>query len=195
MAFCTECGSKIEETTKFCPNCGAKIIGITSNKVSGNLEKGVVKGLKKEISNNFKKQQSKNPSIKNDANSSVENESEILSEEIKEQSKEIKNSGAKKHILLYLIANILLFIFSANSDETTGVIFYSVIIFIIYFVRRNKEKPINWLLKILLALQFILIISFLITVAQEEFYSILSQGIFALLAASILWLLFKGNKK
>jgi uncharacterized membrane protein YvbJ len=37
MGYCTECGSKVEDNTQFCPNCGHQISQIPSTSPSSNV--------------------------------------------------------------------------------------------------------------------------------------------------------------
>lgn len=42
MAFCVECGKKIEDGMKFCPNCGASVSGTGSGRAGNSTDTGAV---------------------------------------------------------------------------------------------------------------------------------------------------------
>jgi len=65
----------------------------------------------------------------------------------------------KKWLLVYVAVNILFVLFNSGSEEITGILIFSVLIFLIYFLRKKRTKPFNIVLKILLALQMILAVS------------------------------------
>ncbi|AMC11025.1 hypothetical protein Lupro_07090 [Lutibacter profundi] len=201
MPFCTNCGASINNKTKFCPNCGFKI-GITPKNSSEpskkKMEKGVVKSLKNETSNYVKSK------IKETVSPKTQKDNLYTHSEIKTDDIQIDNNNtintkktAKNLILFYVLLNILLFSFGEGSDDIMGVKFFSVIILVIYFIRHQKEKPLNWLLKIFIGLQAILLFSIFITQSQYLFVNFISflttlslLGLFII----ILLLLFKGNK-
>jgi uncharacterized Zn finger protein (UPF0148 family) len=202
MAFCTECGTSITNQVKFCPNCGTKISGIgTPKKSNSNLEKGVAKGLKKNVSNPTSK-------LKNTVEEKIK---ERLKQKITNESKEVfknpkpdsnidetasTNTINMKYATMYIVANVLVYFFGSILPETQGLIIYSIIIFAIYAIfRRKKEKPINWLLKILLGLQFISVLAILFSYASEgTSIGVLLNGVFALMGASAFLLIIRGNQ-
>ncbi len=201
MAYCTNCGNKIKENSKFCPNCGTKIETLDTKierkpPPKRRMEKGAVKSLKKEI--------------KNTVTSKIENtiSNQTLSKNIlndNDANPKIKDNkaasslwkSAKKTIIFYLLLSILLLILQQKSDEITGVQYFSIFILVAYAFRHKKEKPFNWLLKILLTLQLILIFSIFMTQLEFFFYNLFSflagLTLLGLFIVNLL-LLFKGNK-
>jgi len=200
MSYCTNCGTEILNNAKFCPNCGTKV-NLLESKIERRpppkrrMQKGVVKSLKKEFTNTvtseLKETITENPFIENTINDSsfeIENE----------RTTDITKKPSKKLIIIYLVISIFLLILGQESDEIIGVQYFSIFILVVYGIRHKKEKPFNWLLKIVLVLQLTLIFSIFMT--QSEFFL---YNLFSLLAGLsllglfivILLLILKGNKK
>lgn len=201
MKHCTNCGSKLKINAKFCTSCGSKI-GITPKNSSEpskkKMEKGVAKSLKNETSHYVKSKIKETVSPKTQKEN-LYTHSETKTDDILFDDNNTINmkKTAKNLILFYVLLNILLFSFGQGSYDIMGVKFFSVIILVIYFIRHQKEKPLNWLLKIFLGLQAILLFSIFISSAQYLFVNFISflttlslLGLFII----ILLLLFKGNK-
>jgi len=202
MPYCSNCGASLNNEIKFCPNCGAKI-GANITKKTGKpvkkkMEKGVVKSLQKETSNYVKSKIKETvlPKTPNE-NLATNNNAQIKNIETEDKNV-IKNKKTPKNLILfYVLLNILLFSFGQGSDEISGLKFFSVIILIIYFIRHKKEKPFNWLLKIILGLQAILLLSIFMTQSEylfANFFSFLITLSLLGLFIIILVILFKGNK-
>lgn len=108
-----------------------------------------------------------------------------------------ENQSSKNWLLIYIVVNILFVLFNAGSEEITGILIFSVIIVLIYFIRRKKDKPFNIVLKILLILQSILAFSTIMAGLEYVTSSTYSLIVFACLALLIIVdikLILNGNK-
>ena len=109
----------------------------------------------------------------------------------------IGNNNAKNLLIYYFLLNIPLYILNAGFDEIIGVQIFSLIILVTFFLRFNKEKVINWFMKIIFVLQLILVFSIFMTQSEylfANFFSFLTTLFLVGLFIITLILLFKGNK-
>jgi uncharacterized Zn finger protein (UPF0148 family) len=200
MPYCINCGTSLNNEIKFCPNCGVKIEANITEKagkpVKKKMQKGVVKSLQKETSN-YVKSKIKETVLQKTPKENLATNNNIKNIETEDKNVIKQKKTSKNLILFYVLLNVLLFSFGLSSDDIMGVKFFSVLILIIYFIRHKKEKPFNWLLKIILGLQAILLLSIFMTQSEYLFANFLSflttlslLGLFIV----ILLLLFKGNK-
>ena len=177
MPYCTNCGTNYIQEAKFCTSCGAKINGETSNEYPSEykekLYKNTVTGL----------EQSQNVSEVFKPNKKAESYLEETSS---------KTGGITIWTWIYLIINALLVYLGYRIETVLGTLLFSVVVLLLVFLRRDKPKPYNWLVKIILLLQLV----YLILVLPE---GILYLGINTLLLIALFItnfiLLFKGNKK
>ncbi len=204
MKFCPNCGKELPDGVKFCPYCGYKLTKesdeITKEK-SKNMTKGVTKSLQ-ELKNLKKATQEAKP-IHKSGSESFDKEKPLRDGSDVES---VENSGKyllpNKTIALYFILNLILQAGSSSSDEVMGIFIYTWIVLIIIFLRRNKEKPFNWLLNIIIFLQGILVFSVgMMTLdyigaagAGDSLGAIIGLGVLALLFITILLLLYQGNR-
>jgi len=203
MAYCTNCGYEIKENSKFCPNCGTKMKTLESKierrpPPKKRMQKGVVKSLQNKTSN-YVKSKIKETILPKTPKENLFTHSETKTDDIQIDNNNTINTNktSKNLILFYVLLNILLFSFGQSSDDIMGVKFFSVIILVTYFIRHKKEKPFNWLVKIILGLQAILLLSIFISSAEYlfvNFFSFLTTLSLLGLFIVILLLLFKGNK-
>lgn len=108
-----------------------------------------------------------------------------------------ENEPRKKWLLVYIVVNILFVLFNHGSEEITGILIFSVAIFLIYFIRRKKEKPFNIISKVLLGLQSILAVSAImirIEYVTSSAYSMIVVACLALLILVDIKLIFNRNK-
>ena len=108
-----------------------------------------------------------------------------------------ENESRKKWLLVYVVVNILFVLFNPGSNEIKGILIFSVAIFLMYSIRRKKEKPFNIILKILLVLQSILVFSTIMEGLEYVASSAYSLIVFACLAILIvvdIKLILNGNK-
>ncbi len=108
------------------------------------------------------------------------------------------NSLKSKLLGFYILLNLPLSVLGKGSDEMIGFLIYSFVIVIVISIRFKKENTFNWVLKILLILQFMFILSIFITQFDSLFIDMLSSIgtiIFILLSIVIIKMLFNGNQK
>jgi len=195
MTYCTKCGAKIPDNSKFCPNCGAIIIQNNQKNVppppKRSMQKGVIKSLENDVKNILKSKIDE--SVKN------ENTTEKLSENIDFPND--TNESLQKHhsrniwlVLYFIFAFLLAYLFN-HQDEIMGMTFFTFVILIAYLIRRKKEKPFNILLKVILILQGILVFSLIMTNLQLAEDSLLQNILLIPFILTIIMLLIKGNKK
>lgn len=129
------------------------------------------------------------------------NESNFEKKQIEFQAKDEELTGNNKFFTnlfpIYIFLNIPLFYLNNGYEEISGILIFSAIVLIGYYVRRNKEKPFNILIKIVLVLQLVLVFSTIMMNLEHffiNFYSLLWATILILFLISILLLLVKGNK-
>jgi hypothetical protein len=208
MSFCTNCGTPHIQNAKFCPACGANIIvrkmdnnsinkfSDTKNsrrKIVPKPEKGKASKLFKKQTQDFVKEKAQD-FIKDKAQDFVnKNISKPKDKPDPSNTKEPKNKTPKKinkWTWIYIIINALLVLLGSQSDEVIGVLIFSIIILGTVFFRRKKEKPYNWLVKIIQVLQIVLL--FALIAESIEYISVYTLVFIGLLLTNIL-LLFKGN--
>jgi hypothetical protein len=208
MKYCSHCGNELIGNTKFCTSCGTKT-EISNGKVEkplmykheskslkgkaisfgkNTLQKDVQKKIQDETTNYVKSK------FEETLRSTIQKENPTTSNISEKQNTEEKTVSNKNNInkwtWIYIIINALLVILVSNSDEVMGVLIFSVLILAIVFFRRKKEKPYNWLVKIILVVQLILLVAFVIEgVAYISTITLLFIG----LVITNLALLFKGN--
>ena len=206
MQYCTNCGSVLNEGTKFCSGCGDKVSlsgkgKKPSKKKTDNplMEKGVVKSLKKGITNQIKSKIQKPLSHKPDI--SRTKKSPITNQDVfhANSTNEIKSgiSTAKKLMIYYFLLNIPLYFINTGDDEILGILIFSVIIILMYIRRIKYDKPFNIILKIVIGLQSLLMLAS-IMINIENLGSSLSSVIALITLIALLFfngkIIAKGNK-
>lgn len=204
MAYCTKCGSLLPPAAKFCPVCGSPT-ALTATKDTGGYKQAMYKKavqklqshgeqlvkekltetVKKSIVQNLKKEVSFNKHEIENLEKSTIKTSEI------ESTKPV-SKGLTLWTWIYLGVNILMVVKYYRSDELMGIAFFSTIILILVFIRKSKQKPYNWLVKIILGIQ---LISLAALIFERYAYPDLSLLFLIALLLIDLRLLFKGNKK
>jgi hypothetical protein len=211
MSYCNKCGTKIPNNSKFCPNCGNKTASNPKKRNRGSapkreMQKGVVKSLQDNASQSFKKK------IKDDFFSDDHRAIEEKLSRLKEQqvnveddftneepvkSKPTRSKAYKiKLLLIYIILNVVLYLFSYFNEMIVGYMFYSIIIFIVTLIRIGKEKTFNWVLKLLLLLQIIMGLAVILMSSVEYEYEqpVSTTAILIGLLITKMLMLVKGNK-
>jgi len=195
MKYCPNCGNTVNQNAKFCPSCGNKI-SITNTEteegVFTKMEKGAVKSLQNQVSETVQNKVE---------NTFQEKTNNIFQEKVEEPiEKNISKTNKKQSmvpLLWYILFSILLYTFGDSSETISGVMFFTVVTLIIYFIRRKKSQPINWISIIILVLQALLIFSFLMEMSDllfvNEITSLLTL-LFIGLLFSIGYLILKRNK-
>jgi hypothetical protein len=187
MSFCTDCGAKLIQNAKFCSSCGASI-SIIKKRTEGDKDKRSAykeimhKRSGKSLEDNLKSSigdkakeflEDKAKEIIEEGFSKSNNNASKSSQSSASIADKITNEAAKgtsaksnKWILFYIVVNILFVLFNSGSEEITGILIFSVIVGIIYFIRKKKEKPINIIAKIVLVLQAILAFSIIMQLIE-----------------------------
>ena len=153
MAFCTNCGHKLDGNQKFCPNCGSPQVVLSSESKAGgpkNPEKGTVKKLKQlnEFIDNFSK-----PETSAQTPFSKENLPQLPNEEHEEAGQLKWKTSAILVIVIYVLTHAGLLILFPDNDDIQGVAGFGVLVVLGILVRRKKDKPVNWLVVIFILLQ------------------------------------------
>lgn len=217
MFFCTNCGTTLIQNAKFCPACGTNVLATkmsknpvekhsnendTGRKIvpkpergrANNLFKDKAQDFIKEKAQNYVKEKAQGFVSKNSSQSENSTKQSTINNNSQTQNTENKNvsnkNGINKWTWIYIIINALLMILGSQSDKVMGVLIFSVLILAIVFFRRKKEKPYNWLVKIILVVQLILL--FALIAESIEYISIFTLVFMGLLLANLA-LLFKGN--
>ncbi|MCB0472932.1 MAG: zinc ribbon domain-containing protein [Flavobacteriaceae bacterium] len=204
MAYCTKCGSQLPPAAKFCPVCGSQIASVATKGTGGYkqamykkavqklqsqgeqlVKEKLTETVKKSISQNLKKEVSFN---KNE----IENFEKSTINTSKPESTKLVSKGLTLWTWIYLAVNILMVVKYNRSDELMGIAFFSVIVLIVVFIRKSKQKPYNWLVKIILGIQLIFLAALIF---ERSAYPDLSLLFLIALLLIDLRLLFKGNKK
>jgi hypothetical protein len=160
MPYCTNCGNDLKKQSKFCTHCGAKI---ESNKQTSGVKIDKTKTGK--------------------INNQNENESVFEME-----SKDFERDSSLKSKLLgfYVIFAITLHLLGQGSEQIIGLSIYSIVITVIVGSRFNKADTFNWVVKILLLLQFVFILSILIPQWQALFSNLVSSAATVLFGSMLL---------
>jgi len=207
MKYCTNCGSVLNDETKFCAGCGEKA-SLPSEKGkkpskkksdTNNMEKGVVKSLKKETSNYVKSKIKNTISSNPDISKSIKKSSTLQDVFQSNPTNKIDSNSnpAKKLMIYYFLLNIPLYFINTSDDEILGILFFSVILLISYFIRIKKEKPFNIILKIIMGLQLLLMFAS-VMINLENLFSSIASVIAVITLIALIYvtgkLLIKGNK-
>jgi uncharacterized Zn finger protein (UPF0148 family) len=207
MSFCSNCGQKLATQIKFCPSCGTKISGVTSDLTSPQhlkeyqekMYKNTVISLKDEgrkiIENKAKETFSSFAKHKFKTSESTQPIAEVF-KPAKTFNNEVNKpvssaSKINKWTWIYIVINALLVYFGNQLEEIVGVLFFSFFILLIVFIRRKKEKPYNWLVKIILVVQLIFLIA--LVADRLENITVITILLMGLLITNLM-LLFNGNK-
>ncbi len=197
MSFCSNCGSELLQNQKFCPTCGTTLTATATHAPqlhkgeSKSLQDQVVKQLKSKA-NNYVEQQVKK--IVQDTGKEIKNQFDTTRNNVETQTQSMTNEaqgGIDLWTWVYVAINAILLYLGYRNDEVIGVMLFSIVILLFVFLRISKPKPYNWLVKILLILQALLLLAF----AMEKIEYPNSNVLLMLLMFVInLRLIFKGNK-
>jgi len=215
MAFCTHCGAQLILNAKFCPSCGEGVPKTNKKPKKDSrsaydeiMHKRVPKSIKDKVKNTFEEKtqdfiKEKTQEIieetiskpKASPKSSVTKQKAPATNLDKDLSKKVK-----KWILYYVLVNIPLYFINTGDDEILGVLIFSVAVlvgYIIYSLKKKKEKPYTILLKIILILQGLLAISGIMQRLEDlgsSGYSLVAVISLALLVFLNIKIIFRRNK-
>lgn len=203
MPYCKHCGQILMPNDKFCTSCGTKVSSQNpknyKNEYAQKMYKNVVQSLEKQGKSYVEKQ------IKNQIDKFVPKpgnftESTQQISEVFKPSKTQKPSQNTETILkggidiwtwVYVGINALMLYLGYRSDEVIGVMLFSIVILLLVFLRRENPKPYNWLVKIILIIQSILLLAF--AMEKIEYFNLIVLLMLFLFFVN-LRLIFKGNK-
>lgn len=202
MSYCSNCGTSIPAGAKFCPSCGAKIsINQAKNYVteySQKMYKNAVMSLKNEAKNMAERKVKETIESFMPKAEKITQQTQSVSEVFTPQ-KSFANEGAvpteqKGGINIwtwvFVVLNILLVYKGYRLNEVMGLILFSIIIGLIVFLRREKPRPYNWLVKIFITIQVVFLMALLVD--RIQFLGTITLLMIGLLAVDFI-LLFKGN--
>lgn len=198
MSYCSNCGHSLTGQNKFCPSCGTKVLGVaTKQHLTGYQEKmykNVAISLKKEgqnfVTSKAKEALSSFAKDKFKTSESTQAISEVFKPERTATNEEKSMKKLNKWTWIYVILNGLLIYLGYQSGEVIGVLLFSVLILFIVFLRRKKENPYNWVVKIILVIQVIFLVA--LVVERLTYISAITLLLIGLLLTDLI-LLFKGN--
>jgi len=203
MSYCHQCGQTLMPSAKFCPACGAKILVAAKteirNEYAQKMYKNVVQSLEKQ-GKSYVEKQVKNQIDKiipkpGNFSESTQQINEVFRPSATSNQNESKpiasQSGVDIWTWVYVGINAILLYLGYKSDEVIGVMLFSIIILLFVFLRISKPKPYNWLVKILLILQALLLLAFAV---EKIEYPNSNMLLMLLMFVINLRLIFKGNK-
>jgi len=203
MPYCKHCGQTLMPNDKFCTSCGTKVSAKShsefKNEYAQKMYKNVVQSLEKQgksyVEKQIKNQIDKVLPKAGNFSESTQQISEVFkptsTHKPTQNNNAVSQGGVDIWTWVYVAINAILLYLGYKSDEVIGVMLFSIIILLLVFLRRDKPKPYNWLVKILLILQALLLLAF----AMEKIAYI--NSIIMLMLGMILVnlrLIFKGNK-
>lgn len=214
MAYCSNCGTMLSNEVNFCFNCGAKVLkaAIEQKKTyrkeyAQKMYKNTVQTLenksKRFIQNRVQESISKAmpkpatpdiappPLIKDTASVSPP-PPPVSSVEKK------KRGGVDAWTWIYMIISLIIFFAIPYDQLIRSALVLSAVILLIVFIRIKKEKPYNWLAKLVLIIQTLAFTIIFIDHAGYFYpapYYIFNIASVILMILIDLRLLFKGNKK
>lgn len=188
--YCSQCGNETNSAAKFCPSCGQPTKSSQPEREKPKMYKGQSKSLSDSTSQVLKSQLASKvgQSIKEQIKDTLSSNSKPVSEGIQR----IANTGLDRlGTLSFLILNVLLLFLGYRSDTVIGVVLLSLVFGIFLFLRRKKPNPINWLIKIILILQILVLLGVILD--SIEYPGVIS-GLMILLLGVDLRLIFKKNQ-
>jgi uncharacterized Zn finger protein (UPF0148 family) len=217
MKYCPQCGTAISTQALFCPSCGLEItLKNTSqdfqNKPLEKMQKGVTKSLQDKAEEYVENQarekvneitQSINQSTEKWSNDTEKSNSKFDERPIIEESNQPIQSHNQYHngfmgnvsswIWGYLLLSLVLGYFGHLNPEIQLVLLFSVFTLVMVFVQKDKPKPYNWVVKLLLLLQMGVLVIFEIRMYHIGLLNAVSILVFMLFFVNFIQL-FKGNK-
>ncbi|MGB4846341.1 MAG: zinc ribbon domain-containing protein [Saprospiraceae bacterium] len=213
MQYCTQCGTVISSQAKFCPSCGLEMSFKSPavkerEQLPEGMEKGVVKSLQDRSEDISEKQ------IKESVDDLVPKKNALemntddkhrqtgypplpgkhFSQPNEQRHDPDKEAGVSFWIWIYLIFNLVLGYLGYRIVNVMWILAISGFIIIGVWIRKGKLKPYNWLIKILIVGQIIILPELLYPRLQYMVIDAVTILFVGILILDFL-LLFKGNKK
>lgn len=206
MQFCSSCGTAISSQSAFCPSCGLQTgsqnaSGNLTNNPLQNMQKGVTKSLQDKAQHLM--QQATEEQLQNtirQTESIKEKAAPVAAQNprVKQQAIQEQKSTTGRHISfwfwIYLALNAALAYYWYRIDEVALIALIAGLSAGIVLIRKNKPRPFNWLVKLLLLAQIAIGVLLEIRWLDYILQFRLSQIIIALLLVNLI-LLFTGNRK
>ncbi len=213
MQYCTQCGTVISSQAKFCPSCGLEM-SFKSHAVEktedlpGKMEKGVTKSLqdsaepisKRQIQEPVDEVMPKQDTFERKTADTHQHAEppEIPRHQIPEPKRKGGETQAKPGltfwIWIYLVLNMALGFLAFRMEEVIWVLGLSLCIFLGVLIRKDKIIPFNWLIKIFIIGQMILLPELLYPRIQFMMIDAVTLLLLIILFLDIM-MLFKGNRK
>lgn len=206
MSYCNNCGQSLLSNELFCHSCGTKVFASSDSgyrkQYAQKMYKNAVQSLEKEgksfIEKQVKQQIDKIIPKPGNITEGTQQLQEVLSPpkppkpSTQNNTKPIESQGGVNiWTWIYLALSLFLMYVGYRSDEVIGVMLFTIVILLFVFLRRNKSKPYNWVVKIILILQAVVLLAFVIE--GIEYFSIITLLMIVLFLIN-LRLIFKGNK-
>lgn len=214
MAYCTNCGQPLLRNAKFCSGCGSKVLSeqiqTYATAYKEKMYKGVEQQLKSSLRSYAESTLRKNISQLAEKGISAVSETPPIEKKsipVSEPPPVSQQSPVTEPVIeyeegrgvtiwtwLYLIVSVIIAVRGYLSNEVIGILFCSIIALLLVFARRKKAKPYNWLAKLLIVIQMVVVASILYRHVMGQYFTFTSL-IFAALLYINFSLLFKGNKQ
>ena len=209
--FCPGCGTKVvvEQMRTYATGYKEKMY----KGVEQQLKSSLKSFAKSTVQKNVSRMTEKGFSAVQEAISNSMSEKTASAVDVKSTSKKIKTKSVDKksaHVSessyegvkggvtiwtwLYLIVSVFIGYREYYVNEVIGILLFSFIVLLVVLIRRKKAKPYNWLTKIIIVVQIVLVGSILYRLVMNQYFT-LTTLIYAALLYIDFKLLFKGNKK
>ena len=209
--FCPGCGTKVvvEQMRTFATGYKEKMY----KGVEQQLKSSLRSYAKSTVQKNVSRMTEKGISAVQEAISNSLSEKEASAVDDKSTSKKIKTESIDKkstHVAeppfeevkggvtiwtwLYLIVSVIIGFRGYYDNEILRILLISLIVLLMVLIRRKKAKPYNWLTKLIILLQMVLVGYILYQHVMYQFFTFTSLLLAALLYIDFT-LLFNGNKK
>ena len=193
MSYCNNCGQSLLSNELFCHSCGTKVFASSDSgyrkQYAQKMYKNAVQSLEKEGKSFIEKQ------VKQQIDKIIPKPGsppKPPKPSTQNNTKPIESQGGVNiWTWIYLALSLFLMYVGYRSDEVIGVMLFTIVILLFVFLRRNKPKPYNWVVKIILILQAVVLLAFVIE--GIEYFSIITLLMIVLFLIN-LRLIFKGNK-
>jgi len=203
MPYCKHCGQTLMPNDKFCTSCGTKVSAKShsefKNEYAQKMYKNVVQSLEKQgksyVEKQIKNQIDKVLPKAGNFSESTQQISEVFkptsTHKPTQNNNAVSQGGVDIWTWVYVGINAFMLYLGYRSDEVIGVMLFSIVILLFVFLRISKPKPYNWLVKILLILQGLLLLAFALEKIERPNIMVL---LMLFMFAINLRLIFKGNK-
>ncbi len=203
MSYCKNCGQGLSSIDKFCHSCGTKVSAFLDKayrkEYAQQMYKNSVQSLEKEGKSLIEKQIKQKVEKIVPKTGSISQSTQQIQEVFRptKASTQTNTKPIESQSLIniwtwiYFAVNAFLIFLGYRNDDVIGVMLFTIVILLLVFMRRNKPKPYNWLVKIILILQALVLLAFV--VVRIEYFNIIALLMIVVFFVNIR-LIFKGNK-